>query len=157
MFRDYYQILNVSPEANEEEIKISYKKEAIKWHPDKNIGIDTTEKMQQINEAFLILNDPEARQKYDFEYVKYQAFNETRKEQDKTDLSDVEYIVEDELLNKWMENARKQAVNLAKQTLIDFKEIGIAGAKGAATQAGSLFIGFVIIAIVIAIAMAVFG
>jgi curved DNA-binding protein CbpA len=33
---DYYKILNVSPEATEDQIRKSYKKLAIKWHPDKN-------------------------------------------------------------------------------------------------------------------------
>lgn len=155
MFQDYYHILNISSDADDDEIKNSYKEQAIKWHPDKNTGTDTTERMQIINEAFLILHDPEARKKYDFEYKKYNAFQKSKEKE--TSFSDHEYIVEDELLKKWMENARKQAVNLAMQTLRDFKETGIAGFKGAANQGGGLLIGFIIIAIVIAIAMAIVG
>jgi DnaJ-class molecular chaperone len=155
MFHDYYNILNISSDADDNEIKNAYKVQAIKWHPDKNIGVDTTERMQLINEAFLILHDPEARQKYDFEYKKYKAYQEAMEKE--PGFSDKEYIVEDELLKSWMENARKQAVNLAKQTLKDFKDIGIAGLKGAAKQGGGLLIGFIIIAIVITIAMAIIG
>ena len=57
MFRDYYAILVISQSASRVEIKSAYKKQAIKWHPDKNQGVDTTQRMQEINEAYLILND----------------------------------------------------------------------------------------------------
>ena len=50
---DYYQILNVKPEATQEEIRKSYKKLAVKWHPDKNPDNkdEAERKFKQISEA----------------------------------------------------------------------------------------------------------
>ena len=57
MFKDYYQILDVSFSASKEEIKKAYRKMSLQWHPDRNPGADVTEMMQDINEAYKILND----------------------------------------------------------------------------------------------------
>ena len=61
MFIDYYELLEIDSSASPVDIKSAFKKQALKWHPDKNPGIDTTEMMQRINEAYLILKDEEAR------------------------------------------------------------------------------------------------
>ncbi|KAK6160040.1 hypothetical protein DH2020_003421 [Rehmannia glutinosa] len=64
---DYYNILNVSRNASEEDVKKSYKRLAMKWHPDKN-AVNTKEaeaKFKQISEAYDVLSDPQKRQIYD--------------------------------------------------------------------------------------------
>lgn len=64
---DYYNILKVSKNATEEDLKKSYKKLAMKWHPDKN-AVNTKEaeaKFKQISEAYDVLSDPQKRQIYD--------------------------------------------------------------------------------------------
>ncbi|KAH6756365.1 DNAJ heat shock family protein [Perilla frutescens var. hirtella] len=64
---DYYNILKVSRNATEEDLKKSYKKLAMKWHPDKN-AVNTKEaeaKFKQISEAYDVLSDPQKRQIYD--------------------------------------------------------------------------------------------
>ncbi|KAH6822356.1 DNAJ heat shock family protein [Perilla frutescens var. hirtella] len=64
---DYYNILKVSRNAAEEDLKKSYKRLAMKWHPDKN-AVNTKEaeaKFKQISEAYDVLSDPQKRQIYD--------------------------------------------------------------------------------------------
>ena len=63
----YYDTLELTRTATNEDIRKSYKRLAIKWHPDKNPGNiqEASEKFKEISEAYEILNDPEKRQKYD--------------------------------------------------------------------------------------------
>ena len=58
-----YDLLGISPNATEQEIKKGYRKAALKYHPDKPTG--DTEKFKQISEAFEILSDKNKREIYD--------------------------------------------------------------------------------------------
>ena len=63
---DYYKILGVNKDADENEIKKAYRKLAIKYHPDKNLGNkEAEEKFKEINEAYEVLKDPNKRKQYD--------------------------------------------------------------------------------------------
>ena len=63
--RDFYAILGVGRNADAKEIKSAYRRLAKQYHPDANPGDDTTEKFQEINRAYEVLNDPKLKQKYD--------------------------------------------------------------------------------------------
>jgi molecular chaperone DnaJ len=63
---DYYEILGVSRAASAEEIKVHYRRLALKYHPDKNPGDKVAEEyFRRVSEAYQILSDIEKRQLYD--------------------------------------------------------------------------------------------
>jgi hypothetical protein len=63
--RDYYAILQVSPDAEREVIDAAYRRLARKYHPDVYTEGDAAERMRQLNEAYEILGDPGKRAEYD--------------------------------------------------------------------------------------------
>lgn len=64
--KDYYQILGVPEDASQGEIKKSYRKLALKYHPDKNKGDKSAEeKFKEISEAYYTLGDEKRRKEYD--------------------------------------------------------------------------------------------
>ena len=64
---DYYTILKVDKNATDDDLKKSYRKLAMKWHPDKNPNTKTEAeaKFKQISEAYEVLSDPQKRAVYD--------------------------------------------------------------------------------------------
>src|SRR3974390_3111230 len=64
--RDYYELLGLEKGASEEEIKKAYRKQAVKYHPDKNPGDKTAEeKFKELGAAYEVLNDPQELAAYD--------------------------------------------------------------------------------------------
>ncbi|PID31311.1 molecular chaperone DnaJ [Candidatus Saccharibacteria bacterium] len=61
--RDYYEVLGVSKNASDDEIKKAFRKLAVKYHPDKDGGDET--KFKEANEAYEVLKDKQKRQRYD--------------------------------------------------------------------------------------------
>jgi molecular chaperone DnaJ len=64
--RDYYEVLGVNRDADAEDIRKSYRKLAVKYHPDKNPGDHTAEeKFKELGEAYEVLSEPQKRAAYD--------------------------------------------------------------------------------------------
>ena len=64
--RDYYEILGVSRDADEAEIKKAYRKLAMKYHPDRNPDDHTAEaQFKEVKEAYEVLTDSRKRAAYD--------------------------------------------------------------------------------------------
>jgi molecular chaperone DnaJ len=64
--KDYYEMLGLQKGASDDEIKKSFRKLAIKYHPDKNQGDkEAEEKFKEINEAYQVLSDPQKKSQYD--------------------------------------------------------------------------------------------
>ncbi len=64
--RDYYEVLGVSKNASEADIKRAYRRKAMKYHPDKNPDDKEAEaKFKECAEAYEVLSDPEKRKRYD--------------------------------------------------------------------------------------------
>ncbi len=85
--KDYYDLLNVSKDASEEDLKKSYRRVllfnsqlAVKFHPDKNKSAHAAEVFKKIGNAFKILSDKEKRQFYD-KYGTEEEFREKYQQQ----------------------------------------------------------------------------
>jgi curved DNA-binding protein CbpA len=172
MFIDYYLILGIDENSSQEVIKSAFKKMALKWHPDRNPGMDTTQKMQELNEAYLILKDIEAKKRYDIEYLKFKQYKQREKQyaestysqsksssdnnkQYKSTYEYSDYNVNDEILRKWMSNAKRQAVDLAKQTIEDLRGMITVGTKTAIKETGSYLIFYIIASAILFLLFAV--
>lgn len=147
MFKDYYTILDIRQDASLSDIKKAYKLQALRWHPDKNQGTNTTKKMQNINEAYLILSDSDARSRYDQEYNNY------KQEFSKTTYSDGfsardDYEIRDEVLNEWINKARRESIALARQAIRDISGMTVVAYKAALDKAKYWILAYLVVQII---------
>src|ERR1017187_6047215 len=65
--RDFYEVLSITRTASVDEIKASYRKSALQWHPDRNPEnkAEAEIKFRECTEAYAVLSDPQKRQIYD--------------------------------------------------------------------------------------------
>ena len=63
--QDYYDLLRISRNASEEEVKKSFRRLALEYHPDRNKRDGAEQKFKEINEAYQVLSDPQKRASYD--------------------------------------------------------------------------------------------
>ncbi|KFV94107.1 DnaJ subfamily B member 14, partial [Eurypyga helias] len=73
--KNYYEVLGVSKDAGEEDLKKAYRKLALKFHPDKNHAPGATEAFKKIGNAYAVLSNPEKRKQYDFTGSEEQTCN----------------------------------------------------------------------------------
>ncbi len=62
----FYDVLGVSSDASESDLKKAYRQLSLKYHPDRCSDPDAAQMMQKVNEAYETLSDPASRQQYDF-------------------------------------------------------------------------------------------
>src|SRR3954465_303566 len=65
MPRDFYEVLGVSRDADQDEVQQAYRRLARQNHPDVNKDPGAEERFKEINEAYSVLSDPNQRKKYD--------------------------------------------------------------------------------------------
>jgi len=63
--RDYYEVLGISRNAGDSDLKQAYRRLAMKYHPDRNPGAESERKFKEAKEAYEILSDPKKRSAYD--------------------------------------------------------------------------------------------
>lgn len=82
--KDYYDIMRIPRNAEPEEIKISYRNLAKRWHPDANKDEGASDKFKAMSEAYEILSNPLEKEKYDKELADYEESLISQMEQEKT-------------------------------------------------------------------------
>ncbi len=99
--KDFYNVLGITREANQGEIRSAYRKLAFEHHPDRNRdNPGAAERMKEVNESYAALSDPEKRRQYDALRYTYGAsansrFRQTYSEQDIFRGSDIQQIFEE--------------------------------------------------------------
>jgi len=63
--RDYYEVLGITRDASDEDIKKAFRKLALEYHPDRNKSDGAAEQFKEVNEAYQVLTDPKKRVEYD--------------------------------------------------------------------------------------------
>jgi DnaJ-class molecular chaperone len=96
---DYYQVIGVSPQASQKEIKEAFRQLALKYHPDRNPA-DGAERMKAVNEAYAVLSNPQRRAEYDtlrqqFGDTAHTHFRSSHSDQDIFRGSDIDQIFEE--------------------------------------------------------------
>src|ERR1700760_2645620 len=64
-FKDYYEVLGVPRDADQDAIRRAYRKLARQYHPDLNSDTDAEDRFKELGEAYEVLSDPEKRERYD--------------------------------------------------------------------------------------------
>ncbi|OXB64517.1 hypothetical protein ASZ78_012780 [Callipepla squamata] len=90
---DYYKVLELQKNASQDDIRKSYHRLALKWHPDKNLTKkeEAENKFKAVNEAYKILSDPQKRLLYDRSVEERRSHTERSDTGDHNNFSDTTY------------------------------------------------------------------
>ena len=126
---NFYSVLRVSPDSNDRELKVAYRKLALQFHPDKNIKNkpEAEERFKEVCKAYYTLSNPEKRMMYDL-------FGDTEEEASQiynTQDSDLDFIFKfdnvSDSSSKLYENPRRKrrgrSRSREKQSQDDFEKI----------------------------------
>ena len=117
MIKDYYKILGVDRQTNEESLKKAYRALVFKYHPDKNKDPNSSEFIKDINEAYSILCDPLKRQNYNY---KYDAFLKAKLDiTNKTSTLNKQTTNYNQKNNSF-QNAKKRKIKFKKFDYVDY-------------------------------------
>ncbi len=119
---NYYAVLEVSLQATSDEIKKSYRKLALQYHPDRNQGSrEAEQKIREVNAAYEILGDPDARKAYDRLRLGHVGPSVSRKEEE-VDESPSPGVVLQRMEGTLREEARKQLLKVMMKDTGRIKE-----------------------------------
>nr|CAB3238736.1 dnaJ homolog subfamily B member 14-like [Phallusia mammillata] len=88
--KDFYDILGVTKEANDNELKKAYRKMALQLHPDKNSAPGATDAFKAVGKAYAVLSDTEQRRRYDL-YGPEEVQVNRRRRRNSSDNEDMEF------------------------------------------------------------------
>lgn len=131
MFKDYYKILNITCPSSADEIKKAYREQAMRWHPDRNPGRDTTAKMQDVVEAYYVLGNAARKIRYDAEYELYMAAHTKRASEHSQHSASSDYQAHNPNLRQDMSDAQREAAQYVREFFQSLKQNGQVAAKGA--------------------------
>lgn len=156
MYKNYYAVLGLTKSASKSEVKSRFRQLAKQWHPDVCKEPNATHKMQEITEAYLILYDDEARNRYDKIYVnlfeKKETFRQEYQSQKTSSRKNV-HEVQDDTLDKWILKAQKQAIDILQQSFDDVIGISKRGCLYSLYSFGLSTIIYVVVIILAIIAL----
>ena len=117
IFKNYYKILGINTKATKQEIKLSYRKLAKIWHPDKNTSLQAKNKFQYISEAYQTLSNPQKRQAYDNDYWYFVSFDNdlTELQQEIHQMMEQNHQKRQKAHQQWMNNFEQMWANQMAQ------------------------------------------
>lgn len=148
MLKDYYAILGLAFDASSEQIHFAYRREALKWHPDKHPDQDTMDRMKEINEAYSILSNCETRERYDREYSLYHMVRDgTNNQHD----SEKEEDIHDTKLKDDIQKASETAKKHVEELLETLRQDSARATKGAWDGAKSFIYASIFLSVISAL------
>jgi DnaJ-class molecular chaperone len=152
-FEDFYVLLDIDSDSSAETIRKSFRAKMREWHPDMNKSSGATEHTQRLIVAYKILNDPEARKRYDTEYLR--NFRSTHTAANCRDTVDAPSQTargttgySDKDLERWIRTAREAAAKEARAFGSELKEQSMVAA-GAIAKVLVMMIIFAIIGLIL--------